>query len=388
MKSFIVTGTFIQMIDTDTSETRMIQSEQYPRQYSAVLKEILGNNLEEAFDLIERVADEVVDVAKIRSTVAAQIISSKTNGRFTLEVDKNGVRTLFYVNADAQKVQISGQFLARVLEAFEDPEKLEPLNKFLEKVEANKYSGIAATDLFEFLAVNNHPLTTDGDFLAFKIVRDDLLDFHSKTVLHEVGSIIALDPSQVDFNRDQTCSRGLHFCSRDYLPQYGGFFGDKDSCALLVLKISPTHVAAFPRDYKNAKGRAIQYQVLARMPNDQYHHIVEYLLSQPVVDVTKSLMGVATTTTRVYRQLADEQFEAQVEKEVSATVDRLAASAGPTPTIATGRWTVYAENSGTGRSWCVANAATRGVARTIRDTFNRDFATASITYKVVDQHGV
>ena len=302
-------------------------------------------------------------------------------------MDSDGTRTLFYVNGDGKQVQVSGQFLSRVLEAFDDPEKLAPLNKFLEKVEANKYSDIAATDLFEFLAVNNHPLTTDGDFLAFKIVRDDLLDFHSQTVMHEVGSIIALDPTQVDFNRNQTCSRGLHFCSRDYLPQYGGFFGDKNNCALLVLKISPTHVAAFPRDYKNAKGRAIQYQVLARMPNDQYHHIVEYLLSQPVVDVTRSMTGVVTTTTRVYRQLADEEFVAQVEREVTKTVDRITASAGPTPTVASGRWSVYAVNEGTGRSWCVANAETRGQARERRDVFNRDFATATITYKVVDQYG-
>ena len=388
MKTFIVTGTFIQMIDTTTNEARMIQSELHPRQYAGVLKQILAKDLEGAFESIANTSSEVLDVAKIRNEVASSLLSSKTKGRFTMECHEGGKRELFYTDRAGKRVAISGKFLSRVLETFTNDESVEPLDRFLDKVEANKYSDIAATDLFEFLAVNNHPLTTDGDFLAFKIVRDDLYDYHSGTVHHEVGSIIALDPSQVDFNRNQTCSRGLHFCSRDYLPQYGGFFGSKSDCALLILKISPTDVAAFPRDYKNAKGRAVQYQVLARMPNDRYHHIVEYLLSQPVVDVAKDVTDVKTTTTKVYRQLSEDAFEAMVEDKVAVQVDKIVASAGPTPTVINGRWTVYAVNSSSGRQHCVANAKNREHARQLRDTYNKDFATGTTGYKVVDQNAV
>lgn len=389
MKTFIVTGQFIQMIDTDNGASRQVDSDLHPRQYNRVLKLILSQQLEEAFDTIGNLSSEVVDVNKIRNEVQASMLSSKTAGRFTMETDNAaGTRKLYYVNSKNEKVQISGAFLTRVLEVFDNGADVEPLNKFLDKAEANKYSNVAASDLFEFLAVNNHPLTTDGDFLAFKIVRDDLFDYHSGTVHHEVGSIIALDPSQVDFNRDQTCSRGLHFCSRDYLPQYGGFFGSKQDCALLILKINPSNVAAFPRDYKNAKGRAVQYQVLARMPNDRYHHIVEYLLSQNVVDVAKDVTDVKTTSTKVYRQLSEDTFEAMVEEEVQRTVDVVVASAGPTPTVINGRWTVSAVNVNTGRETCVANAKSRQHARELRDTYNKDFATATVEYRVVDQHGV
>lgn len=385
MKTFIVTGTFIQMIDTETNEARMIQSEQHPRQYAQVLKQILAKDLEGAFTSIGNVSSEVLDVAKIRNEVASSLLSSKTKGRFTMEMHAGNKRVLFYVDSNGKKVEIHGAFLNRVLEAFTNDGSIEPLDRFLSKVEQNKYSDIAATDLFEFLAVNNHPLTTDGDFLAFKIVRSDLYDYHSGTVHHEVGSIIALDLSQVDFNRNQTCSRGLHFCSRDYLPQYGGFFGSKSDCALLILKISPADVAAFPRDYKNAKGRAVQYQVLAQMPNDRYHYIVEHLLSQSVVDVAKDVTDVKTTTKKVYRQLSEEAFEAMVDDEVAERVDRIVASTGPTPTVINGRWTVYAVNSATGRSHCVANARSREHARELRDTYNKDFATSNTSYKVVDQ---
>lgn len=388
MKTFIVTGTFIQMIDTGNGDARMIQSEQHPRQYAHVLKLILAKDLEGAFESIGTITSEVLDVAKIRNQVTSTLLASKTKGRFTMETHANKPRVLFYVDSEGKKVEIHGKFLTRVLEAFDADGDVEPLNKFLTKFESNKYSDVAAVDLFEFLAINNHPLTTDGDFLAFKIVRDDLYDYHSGTVHHEVGAIIALDPSQVDFNRNQTCSRGLHFCSRDYLPQYGGFFGSKSDCALLILKINPADVAAFPRDYKNAKGRAVQYQVMARMPNDRYHHIVEHLLAQPVVDIAKSLTDVKTTTTKMYRQLSEDAFEAMVEVKVSEQVDKLISSAGPTPTVINGRWTVYAVNSGTGRAHCVANAHNRGAARDLRDTYNKDFATSNTSYKVVDQHAV
>lgn len=384
MKHFIVTGTFIQMIDQDTGATRMIQSEQHPRQYSAVLKEILAKNIENAFDMIGKVASEVLDVAKIRSEVSSTILSTKSKGRFTMEVHTTGQRDLFYMDSKGQKVKISGRFLTRVLDAFTNDGDVDALDKFLTKVEANQYSDIAATDLFEFLSVNGHPLTTDGDFLAFKTVRADLYDNHSGTVYHEVGSIIALDPSEVDFNRNQTCSRGLHFCSRDYLPQYGGFFGSKQG-ALLILKINPADVAAFPKDYANAKGRAVQYQVLAQMPNDGYHHIIEYLLSQSVVDVAKDVTDVKTTTTRVYKQLNEDAFEAMVDIEVAARVDSIVSSAGPTPTVVSGRWTVFAVNNN-GRRHCVANAPSRGKARELVNTYNKDFGTNSVRYVMVDQH--
>lgn len=385
MKTFIVTGSFIQMFDVDANESRMINADQHPRQYANVLKEILSKNLDSAFDLIANTTSEVLDVTQLRADAAASILSSKTNGRFTMENKKDGSRILFYVDSKGQRVEISGQFLTRVLDTFVNNEDVGPLDRFLTKVESNSYSNIAATDLFEFLAVNNHPLTTDGDFLAFKIVRDDLYDFHSGTVLHDVGSIIALDPSAVDFNREATCSRGLHFCSRDYLPQYGGFFGNKNNCALLILKINPADVAAFPRDYKNAKGRAVQYQVLARMPNDQYHHIVQYLLSQSVVDVEKDITDVSTTSTQVYRRLTLTDFDNMVDEEVSVAVDNIVAATGPTPTVIGGRWTVYAVNEGTGRSHCVANAPTRSAARNLRDKYNAEFATNSVTYTIVDQ---
>lgn len=384
MKHFIVTGTFIQMIDQETGATRMIQSEQHPRQYSAVLKEILAKNIEVAFDMIGKVASEVLDVAKIRSEVSSTLLSSKSKGRFTMEVHSTGQKDLFYVDSKGQKVKISGQFLARVLDAFTNDGDVDALDKFLTKVEANQYSDIAATDLFEFLSVNGHPLTTDGDFLAFKTVRADLYDNHSGTVFHEVGSIIALDPSEVDFNRNQTCSRGLHFCSRDYLPQYGGFFGSKQG-ALLILKINPADVAAFPKDYANAKGRAVQYQVLAQMPNDGYHHIIEYLLSQSVVDVAKDVTDVKTTTTRVYKQLNEDAFEAMVDIEVAARVDSIVSSSGPTPTVVSGRWTVFAVNN-SGRRHCVANAPSRGKARELVNTYNKDFGTNSVRYVMVDQY--
>ena len=146
---FIVTGSFIQLIDRETGEARMIQSDQHPRQYSAVLKEILAKNLEKAFELAGSLSSEIVDVQQIRNEVASNLLSSKTKGRFTLETHSNGSRDLFYLDSKGEKVKVVGKFLERVLEAFTNDSSVEVLDKFLAKVEQNQYSDIAATDLFE-----------------------------------------------------------------------------------------------------------------------------------------------------------------------------------------------------------------------------------------------
>ncbi len=69
---------------------------------------------------------------------------------------------------------------------------------------------------------------------------------------------------ECDDNPDQTCSRGLHFCAASYLSNYGS-----GGSRIVVVKINPRDVVAFPRDYNLAKGRACAYQVVGEVPMDQ-----------------------------------------------------------------------------------------------------------------------
>jgi hypothetical protein len=71
----------------------------------------------------------------------------------------------------------------------------------------------AVNELYGFLEKNRLPITPDGHFLAYKKVRDDYKDIHSGTMDNSVGKIVEMERNQVNDDKNQTCSSGLHFCS-------------------------------------------------------------------------------------------------------------------------------------------------------------------------------
>jgi hypothetical protein len=115
-------------------------------------------------------------------------------------------------------------------------------------------------ELYGFLEKNSLPITPDGHFLAYKKVRRDFKDIHSGTMDNSPGTIVEMERNQVDDNKDQTCSTGLHFCGLSYLE----FFGDRNS-RVVIVKIDPADVVSIPSDYNGAKGRACRYEVIGEM---------------------------------------------------------------------------------------------------------------------------
>jgi signal peptidase I len=118
-------------------------------------------------------------------------------------------------------------------------------------------SRAAVSELYDWLEKTSLPITEDGDFLAYKKVRDDYRDFHTGTWDNSVGRILTMPRNQVDDERDRHCSTGLHFCSLSYLPRYHGGRG-----RVMIVKINPGDVVSIPSDYDYAKGRTCGYQVI------------------------------------------------------------------------------------------------------------------------------
>ena len=154
---------------------------------------------------------------------------------------------------------LSNRMIAMLQEGF----PVEPLVNFMENLMTNP-SKRAVTELYGFLEKNSLPITPDGCFLAYKKVRNDFLDIHSGTMDNSVGKIVEMERNEVDDNKDQTCSTGLHFCSQDYLPHFGNGYDSR----VVILKINPADVVSIPSDYNNAKGRACRYEVVGEIGND------------------------------------------------------------------------------------------------------------------------
>lgn len=153
----------------------------------------------------------------------------------------------------------AGVLATRMIQMLQDGFTIEPMVLFMENLMQNP-SKRSVDELYGFLEKNNLPLTPDGHFLAYKKVRRDFKDIHSGTMDNSPGRIVEMERNQVDDNKDQTCSTGLHFCGMSYLDHFGG----SDS-RIVIVKINPRDVVSIPSDYNGAKGRACRYEVIGEM---------------------------------------------------------------------------------------------------------------------------
>jgi hypothetical protein len=154
----------------------------------------------------------------------------------------------------------------RMVAMLQDGFPVEPLVAFMENLMTNP-SKRAVDELYGFLEKNSLPITPDGHFLAYKKVRQNYFDCHTGKMDNSVGKVVEMERNEVDDNKDQTCSTGLHFCSQEYLPHFGG--GDS---RVVIVKINPRDVVSIPTDYNNAKGRACRYEVIGEVganPDDK-----------------------------------------------------------------------------------------------------------------------
>lgn len=149
---------------------------------------------------------------------------------------------------------------SRMIQMLQDGFPIEPLVLFMENLMANP-SHRAVKELYGFLEKNSLPITSDGYFLAYKKVRDDFKDCHSGTMDNSVGMVVEMERNRVDDKAENTCSVGLHFCSKEYLNHFGG-------ARTVIVKINPADVVSIPVDYNNSKGRACRYEVIGELGVD------------------------------------------------------------------------------------------------------------------------
>jgi hypothetical protein len=147
------------------------------------------------------------------------------------------------------------------------------MTKFLENLMQNP-SAKAISELYDFLENKNLPITDDGHFLGYKTVGPN---WYSKAagkltllqgkddgrghVCNEVGQIIECPRNEVDDERDNECSYGLHVGGLLYSGVGGTYHSHGDKC--LIVKVNPKDVIAVPRDYNAQKLRTCKYEVVS-----------------------------------------------------------------------------------------------------------------------------
>lgn len=148
----------------------------------------------------------------------------------------------------------------RLLDMLQEGFPIDPMINFMDNLMLNP-SKTAINELYGFLEVCSLPITPDGYFLAYKKVNANYTDCHTGTIDNSVGKTVSMERSEVDSDRNSTCSRGLHFCSLDYLKAFSGE-------RTVILKINPKDVVSIPSDHNDSKGRTCSYQVIGELTVD------------------------------------------------------------------------------------------------------------------------
>ena len=221
----------------------------HPR-YSEIFEHVKAGN--------HAAAADAADIAAAADAVVEKIVSGVDGVTVT--------ETAVLLNGKPLNNVISDRILSIVKEGANP----DALVKFLANLLKNP-SYTAVQELYLFLEYNQIPLTEDGHFLAWKRVRNDFKDIHSGKIDYSVGNHPEMPRNEVDEDRNQTCSRGLHVCGWSYLPQFGGVSGDR----IVIVKVNPADVVAVPSDYANAKMRVSKMEVL-REYNDTALEAVEF----------------------------------------------------------------------------------------------------------------
>lgn len=187
----------------------------------------------------------------------SQLIADKSQGK--VQVRKDGV---FY-----NGTLLNNSLTDRILHLITEGKSVSHMLKFMDRLYLNP-SQDAINELFDWLNGCKLPITDDGRFVAYKRVRSDYKDVYTGTIDNSVGQIVFMQRCDVDPNRHNTCSQGLHFCSGAYLPNYPG---DR----IMQILVDPADVVSIPSDYQYTKGRTWQYEVVKEIPRDQITDLID-----------------------------------------------------------------------------------------------------------------
>lgn len=156
-------------------------------------------------------------------------------------------------------VPLPAAVLSKIQEMVEYGAPPAPLEAFLGKLRLNP-SRHAWEETILFAEANNFQIFDDGDILGYKAVSHDFKDLRTSHFDNRPGQTVSMPRNEVDDDRRQSCSDGLHVASHEYATMFGGGHG-----LIVVVKVHPRDIVSIPYDYDNQKMRCCRYQVLGSL---------------------------------------------------------------------------------------------------------------------------
>ena len=136
------------------------------------------------------------------------------------------------------------------------------LFKFILKLNLNP-SKRAVDELYTFLEHRALPITDNGNFLAYKAVREDYTDKYTGKFLNTIDAVLEMPRNKVDDDKNIGCSYGFHAGTIEYAKQFSGGCGH-----IMLVEINPSDVVSIPTDCEFQKLRTCKYKVVGEYEID------------------------------------------------------------------------------------------------------------------------
>ena len=136
------------------------------------------------------------------------------------------------------------------------------LFKFILKLNLNP-SKRAVDELYTFLEHRALPITDNGNFLAYKAVREDYSDKYSGKFINTIDAVLEMPRNKVDDDKNVGCSYGFHAGTVEYAKDFMGREGH-----LMLVEINPADVVSIPTDCQFQKLRTCKYKVVGEYEID------------------------------------------------------------------------------------------------------------------------
>ena len=223
---------------------------------SSVVIDRSADNFDQVFDLIVKsaMAQDALEQAYFMCT-PKKMVEGFTKGKFKVDVIKGSI---MYTPDVGVPFEVSGKLSQRIIDTIKNDgaEGVESLFNFLDKLMLNP-SNRSVNELYGFLTHNDIEIAPNGNFYAWKVVRNTYMDKHSNTMDNSVGKEVRVARNQVNENSSVTCSYGLHVCAKSYISSFGSN-GDR----VVRVEVHPQDVVAIPADYGDSKMRCAGYNVV------------------------------------------------------------------------------------------------------------------------------
>ncbi|AFU88048.1 RIIB lysis inhibitor [Caulobacter phage CcrColossus] len=254
---------------------------------SFLLSSERGRQLEELLRAPVHDVEAISDIAD-----AVQWVAKLSHGRVTVD--------------ETDRLRLDGKLIdygltGRISKLIEQGMSFVSLANFIERLSRNPDPTVAE-DLYRFMEKGNLPLDEDGYLYGFKKVDDEYWSYASGEngkVQYLPGTTPNMRREDCDPNRHQTCSRGLHVCSFEYLkfwyPQRG---------RVMIIRVDPEHVTAIPADHDDQKLRCCELFVAGEIPEEDAKNHFKDIVDNRYRPVTEPADEIVD---RVEEALAEER---------------------------------------------------------------------------------